>query len=223
MPDMPGHVARPRFLELSDDYLNQSIETRRRFAAALLAGDPLAGIYRQLRIGTAADWRHLEREFYAEDGPLAYWPYNRYGYLGNKQEILRQGVLEAIRVAERLPDTSMTRSHFAKPLPPDPVGRRIETWWICSGMHFEINVCDGDAQTTMILLTPAMPFLPDSRKPKLEQDGFIWTVGHKNQLEFYLSEYRKDQDRYPTLKKAYKTGGSAKERKDLRRLEKFQD
>jgi hypothetical protein len=103
MPDMPGHIARPRFLRLHDEYLNGSRENRRRFGLGLLSGDPLAGVYRHLRIGTAADWRHLEREFYAEEGHLAYWPYNRYGFLGNKQEILRQGALETIRVVEGLP------------------------------------------------------------------------------------------------------------------------
>jgi hypothetical protein len=223
MPDMPGLVARPRFLRLHDDYLNQSIETRRCFTLGLLTGDPLAGIYRHLRIGAAADWRHLEREFYAEDGPLAYWPYDRYGYLGNKQEILRQGALETIRAADGLPDSKMIRSNFNKPLPPDPVARRIESWWMCSGNRFEVNVCNGDTQTTMLILTPAMPKLPDNRKPKLEDDGYIWTVGHKDVLAGYIDEYRKDQSRYPALKKAYKISRGAKERRDLRRIEKFQE
>ncbi len=224
MPDMPGLVARPRFLRLHDDYLNQSIETRRRFALGLLAGDPLAGVYRHLGIGKAADWRHLEREYYAEDGPLAYWPYNRFGYLGNKQEILRQGVLETIRVADGLAESKMTRSHFKTPLPPDPVSRRIESWWMCSGNRFEVNVLDGDAQVTMMILTPAMPSLPDSRKPKLEHPGDIWTVGHKNVLQGYLGEYRKDQTNYPALQQPYKISkGGGKDRRDLRRINKFEE
>jgi hypothetical protein len=235
MPDMPGLVARPRFMRLHDEYLNESTENRRRFGLGLLSGDPLAGIYRQLGIGNAPDWRHLEREFYAEEGLLAYWPYNRFGYLGNKQEILRQGTLEAIRVADGLPASKMTRQYFNKPVTPGPVDRRLETWWMCSGNRFEVNVLDGDVQVTMMILTPAMPPLPDSRKVKLEQDGDIWTVGHKDVLSRYLSEYRADQTRYPTLEQPYKTNRTskssnisdtsqgAKERKDLRRINKFRE
>lgn len=221
MPDMPGLIARPRFMRLHDEYLNHSVENRRRFGLGLLAGDPIAGVYRHLGVGKAPDWRHLEREFYAEDGALAYWPYNRYGYLGNKQEILRQGALEAIRVAQRLPESKITRAHFNKRWPDAPVERRLETWWMCSGNRFEVNVLDGDSQVTMMILTPAMPTLPDSRKEKLENDGFIWTVGNKSVLSGYIGEYRQDQSRYPTLKPPYKISRGAQERKDLGRINKF--
>jgi hypothetical protein len=222
MPDMPGHIARPRFLRLHDEYLNGSRENRRRFGLGLLSGDPLAGVYRHLRIGTAADWRHLEREFYAEEGHLAYWPYNRYGFLGNKQEILRQGALETIRVVEGLPASKITRAYFKQPWPDEPVTRRLESWWVCMGHHsFEIDVLNGDVQTTMIIMTPAMPFLPDNRKPKLEKDGFIWTVGDRHVLEEYLGEYREDQSRYPVLEPAYKVTGHGSKDHHLRRLEKL--
>lgn len=223
MPDMPGLIARPRFMRLHDEYLNGSTENRRRFALGLLAGDPIAGIYRHLRIGNAADWRHLEREFYAEEGPLAYWPCNRFGYLGNKQEILRQGALDALRVAEGLPESKMTRAHFNRPGSAHPVGRRLETWWMCSGNRFEVNVLDGDVQVTMMILTPAMPALPDKRKVKLENDGFIWTTGHKDVLARYVGEYRSDQTRYPTLKQPYRISRGSRERRDLRRIEKFSE
>jgi hypothetical protein len=223
MPDMPGLIARPRFLRLHDDYLNGSTENRRRFGLALLAGDSLAGVYRHLGIGNAPDWRHLEREFYAEEGPLAYWPHNRFGYLGNKQEILRQGVLEAIRLAEGLPESKMARQYFRKAATTAAVGRRLESWWMCSGNRFEVNVLDGDTQVTMMILTPAMPSLPDSRKVKLEHDGDIWTMGHKDVLAKYLGEYRTDQQRYPTLLPAYKTAKGAKERRELRRINKFRE
>lgn len=223
MPDMPGLVARPRFMRVHDAYLNDSTEHRRKFALSLLAGDPLAGIYRHLGIGKAADWRHLEREFYAEDGALAYWPNNRWGYLGNKQGILRQGILETLRVAEGLAESKMTRQHFRKTVPPKPVRRRIETWWLCSGSRFEVNVLDGENQVTMMILTPAMPDLPDNRKVKLEKDGIIWTVGHKDVLKRYLSEYPAGQKRYPTLKEPYNVSRGAKDRKDLRRINKFQE
>lgn len=33
MPDMPGLVARPRFMQVHDAYLNESTETRRTPAA----------------------------------------------------------------------------------------------------------------------------------------------------------------------------------------------
>jgi hypothetical protein len=211
-------------MRLHDAYLNDSTENRRKFALGLLSGDPLAGIYRHLGIGNAKDWRHLEREYYAEDGALAYWPENRWGYLGNKQEILRQGALEAIRVAERLPESKMTRQNFKKPVPPTPVERRLETWWMCSGSRFEVNVLDGENQVTMMILTPAMPpDLADSRKVKLEKDGFVWTVGHKDVLKRYLNEYPAGQSRYPTLKDSYKVSKGAKDRKDLRRINKFQE
>jgi hypothetical protein len=219
-------------MRLHDEYLNASTENRRRFALGLLSGDSIAGVYRELGIGKAPDWRHLEREFYAEEGPLAYWPYNRFGYLGNKQEILRQGALEAIRVADGLPASNMTRQYFNKPGTACPVDRHLETWWMCSGNRFEVNVLDGDIQVTMMILTPAMPPLPDSRKVKLEKDGDIWTVGHKDVLSRYLSEYRADQTRYPTLEQPYKTSNTssksnasqgAKERKDLRRINKFRE
>jgi hypothetical protein len=223
MPDMPGHIARPRFLGVHDQYLNGSTENRRRFGLGLLSGDSLAGIYRQLGIGSAPDWRHLEREFYAEEGPLAYWPYNQFGYLGNKEEILRQGVLEAIRVAQRLPESKITRAHFRKPWPDEAVERRLESWWICAGHSFEVHVLEGEGQVTMIIMTPPMPFLPDSRKVKLEKDGFIWTVGHKDVLAVYRSEYRADQSRYPTLKQPYKTAKGNRKSRDLRRLPKFQE
>jgi hypothetical protein len=224
MPDMPGHIARPRFLNLHDQYLNGSTENRRRFGLGLLSGDPLAGVYRHLGIGKAPDWRHLEREFYAEEGHLAYWPYNRFGYLGNKQEILRQGVLEAIRVAEGLPESKMTRQHFKKECAAEEVERRLESWWICMGHCFEVHVLDGENQVTMIILTPPMPHLPDERKVKLEQDGFIWTIGDKHPLMHYRSEYRVDQSRYPAVLPPYKVSGAAgKNARDLRRLNKFQE
>jgi hypothetical protein len=208
MPDMPGHIARPRFLRLHDAYLNESREHRRRFGQALFAGDSLADAYRHLRIGSSADWRHLEREFYADEEPLAYWPYNRFGFLGNKQEILRQGALEAIRVAEGLSASQMTRRYFDKPWPDEPPARRLESWWVCMGDHcFEIDVLDGELQVTMMIMTPRMPFLPDKRKPKLEKDGFIWTVAHRHLLEEYLGEYRKDQDRYPKIEPVYRIAG----------------
>jgi len=223
MPDMPGLIARPRFMQLHDIYWNESTETRRLFALGLLSGDDVADVYRKLKIGASVDWRHMQREFYAEEGPLAYWPYDRYGYLGNKQEILRQGALEAIRVAERLPDSKITRQHFRKASPAEPVKRRLETWWVCSGSRFEINVLDGDTQTTMMILTPAMPVLPDKRKPILEHDGFIWTVGQKDVLQGYLGEYRSDQTRYPTLKQPYKVPRRAQASRELRRMNKFQE
>lgn len=223
MPDMPGLVARPRFMQLHDAYLNDSTQTRREFALALFSGIGLADVYRQLGIGKAADWRHLEREFYAEEGALAYWPYNRWGYLGNKEEILRQGVLEAIRVAEGLAESKMTRAHFKKPGTAKPVKQRLETWWLCSGSRFEVNVLQGDAQVTMMILTPALPNLPSSRKVKLEKDGFIWTVGHKDVLQRYIGEYPEGQSRYPKLKESYKTSRRTKERRDLRRINKFQE
>lgn len=223
MPDMPGLVARPKFMRLHDAYLNDSTENRRKFAYGLLCGDPIAGIYRQLGIGSAKDWRHLEREFYGEDGALAYWPYNRWGYLGNKQEILRQGALEAIRVAERLPASRMTRQNFRTPVEPKPVKRYIETWWMCSGNRFEVNVLDGDHQVTMMILTPGMPNLSDNRKVKLEKDGFVWTVAHKDVLKRYLSEYPAGQSRYPKLQDPYPISKGAKERKDLGRINKFQE
>lgn len=223
MPDMPGLIARPRFMRLHDDYLNDSVENRRRFGLGLLAGDPIAGIYRHLGIGQAKDWRHLEREFYAEEGALAYWPYNRWGYLGNKQEILRQGAIETIRVAEGLPESKMTRQHFSRPWTPGPVRHRVETWWMCSGNRFQVDVLKGDAQVTMMILTPHMPPLPDSRKVKLEHDGFIWTVAHKEVLTGYLGQYRSDQSRYPKLKDAYKASRGARDRKNLGRLAKFSE
>lgn len=223
MPDMPGLVARPRFMQLHDEYLNESTETRRKFALGLLSGDPLAGIYRQLGVGRAPDWRHLEREFYAEDGPLAYWPDNRWGYLGNKQEILRQGALEAIRVAEGLPESKMTRRHFARSGPEKPVKQRLETWWLCSGNRFEVNILKGEVQVMMMILTPGMPNLPDSRKVKLESDGFIWTVGHKDVLKRYIGEYPAGQTRYPTLKQPYRISKGDRDRRDLRRINKFQE
>lgn len=223
MPDMPGLVSRPKLMRLHDSFLNESRENRRKFGLGLLAGDPLVGVYRHLRIGAAPDWRHLEREFYAEDGPLAYWPDNRWGYLGNKEEILRQGILETIRVVEGLSEAKMTRRHFARPWPDVPVERALETWWMCSGSRFEVNVLDGDSQVTMMLLTPAMPELPDSRKVKLENPGFIWTVGHKDRLASYLADYPK-QDKYPSLKQPYRVArGNAKARKELRRINKFQE
>ncbi len=221
MPDMPGLIARPRFMRLHDQYLNAGTDNRRRFALELLSGRPLARVYQDLGIGTAADRRHLEREFYAEEGPLAYWPYDRYGYLGNKQEILRQGLLETVRVVEGLPASSMTRQHFKRPQGDEPVSRRLETWWMCSGNRFEVNVLDGDSQVTMMILTPASPPLPDKRKAKLEHDGFIWTIGHKDVLSSYLGQYRSDQTRYPTLEPAYKVSGSTVGRRDLRRINKF--
>lgn len=223
MPDMPGLVARPRFLHLHDDYLNDSTENRRRFALALLSGETIADTYRRLGIGRAADWRHLEREFYAEDGPLAYWPYNRYGYLGNKHEILRQGALEAIRVVEGLPASKMTRAHFRKPCTPQPVERRLETWWICSGYGLEVDVLDGDTQVTALILTPSMPVLPDSRKPKLEKDGVIWTVAHKNVLTRYRGEYRTDQTRYPDIQDPYPVTRAPKVARELGRINKFDE
>lgn len=209
MPDMPGHIARPRFLRAHDDFLNESRKNRRRFGEKLLSGLSLADAYRELRIGTSADWRHLEREFYADDGPLAYWPYNRFGFLGNKEEILRQGALETIRVAEGLSASQMTFRHFEHPWPKEhePPARAIESWWVCMGDHcFEIDVLDGARQVTMMIMTPRMPFLPDKRKPKLEKDGFIWTVAHRHLLEEYLGEYRKDQSRYPKIKPVYRIG-----------------
>lgn len=223
MPDMPGLVARPRFMRLHDDYLNQSREHRRQFAYLLLCGDPLAGVFRQLGVGGAADWRHLEREFYAETGSLAYWPYDRWGYLGNKQEILRQGLLEAVRVAERLAESKMTRQNFRRPVAPDPVPRRLETWWLCSGNRFEVDVLDGDNQVTMMILTPAMPDLPDKRKVKLEHDGFVWTVAHEDVITHYLGQYRSDQSRYPSVKQPYKVSKGAKDRRNLRRINKFSE
>jgi hypothetical protein len=223
MPDMPGLVARPRFMRLHDDFLNDSVENRRLLGLGLLSGQSLADVYRQQRIGGRADWTHLEREFYAEEGPLAYWPYNRYGYLGNKQEIMRQGILETIRVAEGLAESRITRQHFNRPWPERPVQRRVETWWVCSGSRFEVNVLSGDTQVTTLLLTPAMPVLPDNRKPKLEQDGFLWTIAHRDVLQGYIGEYRSDQSRYPTIKAAYKVARRDKESKPLGRINKFQE
>lgn len=221
MPDMPGLIARPRFMRLHDDYLNGGTENRRRFALALLSGEPIAGIYRQLKIGSAPDWRHLEREFYAENGALAYWPFDRYGYLGNKEEILRQGALETLRVVDNLPEAKMTRQYFNKPGADEPVRRRVETWWMCSGNRFEVNVLDGDSQVTMMILTPGMPALPDNRKVKLENDGFIWTVAHKDVLSRYLGEYRGDQARYPTVKQPYRISQGSRQRSELGRINKF--
>lgn len=223
MPDMPGLIARPRFIRLHDDYVNASTENRRLMGLGLLAGHTLADVYKSLGIGNRADWRHLEREFYAEEGPLAYWPYNRYGYLGNKQEILRQGLLESIRVAERLPESRMNRRYFSRPKPADPVERPLETWWMCSGNRFEVNVLEGDRQVTMMILTPAMPSLPDSRKVKLEHPGFIWTVGHQTVLQGYRNEYPKGQTRYPTLKQAYRVARRERDWRQLRRINKFQE
>ena len=223
MPDMPGLIARPTFLRLHDQFLNGSTENRRRFGHALFSGQDLADAYASLRIGTAADRRHLAREFYAEEGPLAYWPYDRYGYLGNKQEILRQGVLEAIRVAQGLSESRMTRRHFSRPWPDEPVPRRLESWWMCSGNRFEVNVLDGDTQVTMMILTPAMPALPDSRKPKLEHDGFIWTVALRRVLQGYIAEYPAGQTRYPTLKPAYVVTRRKRLSKLLGRINKFQE
>lgn len=224
MPDMPGLIARPRFMRLHDEYLNASRDNRRRFGLLLLAGDPLADVYKQLGIGKSGDWRHLEREFYAEEGLLAYWPSNRYGYLGNKQEILRQGLLETIRVAEDLPEDRITRQHFKNPWPDQDVKRHLETWWLCSGNRFEVNVLDGEGRLIMMILTPAMPELPDSRKPKLENDGVIWTVAHKDVLTRYLNEYRQDQSRYPSIRDPYKVAGTAgRDARDLRRINKLDE
>jgi len=224
MPDMPGLIARPRFMRLHDEYLNASRENRRRLGLALLSGNSLAGVYRELGIGRAADWRHLEREFYAGEGPLAYWPDNKYGYLGSKEEILRQGILETLRLAEGLAEDQMTRQHFRKPWDGHGVERFLETWWLCSGNRFEINVLNGDGRLIMMILTPAMPELPDSRKPRLENDGIIWTVAHKDVLSRYLGEYRRDQSRYPTLRDPYRVSGAAgRQGRDLRRINKFDE
>ena len=119
----------------------------------------------------------------------------------------------------------MTRQHFRKPWEDDlDVGRLLETWWLCSGNRFEVNVLDGDGQLIMMILTPAMPELPDSRKPKLESDGIIWTVAHKDVLSRYLGEYRKDQSRFPALRDPHKVSGPAGRRgRDLRRINKFDE
>lgn len=223
MPDMPGLIARPHFLRLHDDFMNASRENRRQMALGLLSGESLADVFKSLRLGNRRDWQHLEREFYAEEGPLAYWPYNRYGFLGNKQEILRQGLLETIRVAEQLPETRINRRHLSRPWPADPVVRPLETWWMCSGTRFEVNVLDGDRQVTIMILTPAMPKLPDSRKVKLENPGFIWTVGQRAVLQGYRDEYPAGQTRYPTLKQAYRVARRQRQWRELRRLNKFQE
>jgi hypothetical protein len=190
----------------------------------LFVGTGLREIFRRFKIGDRKDWQHAQREFYGEKPPLAFWPERRGKYYtGDKEEILRQGFLESIRVAEGLGARQMRIDNFAKKRTARRVKRRIEMWWVCSGYSgFEVNVLNGEAQVTMLILTPAMPPLPDVRKAKLERPGIIWTVASRETLQSYVDYYRKDQKRYPKISPAY-SAGDDEEEAELGRLEKLSE
>ena len=221
MPDMPGNIARPKFMRAVDAHLNDSVKARHDFAHDLLSGASLRQACENAAIGEQQDWQHLELEYYAEESPLAYWPTSQWPDIGNKQEVIRQGLLEAIRVAEGLEPDEVTPGQFDDQQGAGkPVKRNIEMWWCCAGHHFEVNVLDGANQVTMVILTPSMPTLPDDRKVKLEKDGFIWIVGHKDELQGYIDTYPA-QDRLPELQPVYPIPGREAENEPLRRLNKF--
>ncbi len=217
MPQMPGNTARPSFAIEYDQYQNASMSNRRNLMLALLTKPTLREVFESQNIGKKFEHAHLERHFYGDknkydydDGKRGgYWPGNQWGYLGNKEEILRQAHIESIRAAEGLTREQVTVEGVEKAIPDtkDPVTLPIETHWVCAGCYFELVVHTGSYQVSTIILTPALPDLADDEKDDLELEGPVWTVGHQDQLAIHLAYYKESGKNKPTIDPVYPVAG----------------
>ena len=219
MPDMPGNFAQPQFLIAVDNAANYSVGRRNKFMRLLLQGASWMDILEALDIGTAALREHVTTDFLGDDLDAgAYWPSNRWGYLGDKSEIVRQGAIEAIRLASDLDANDLRvlaeggaaavadRFPEAKDADTAQVEKKIDSWWMCAGHHFEVVVADRDTHVNIFILTPSVPDLPDERKVRLVKPSHIWFIGHQDQLAAYRQYYRRvdrDAGDRPELDPAY--------------------
>jgi hypothetical protein len=226
MVQMPGNVARPEFAIKNDEMMNKTNAGRRALALSLLNEPSLVKVYEGT--GTQGERDHMVRHFFGgqrryEDGKMgAYWPDDRWGYLGNKVEIMRHGLLEAIRVAQGLDRGQMTPEGVGSYIANDaevPL-KPVETLWICAGSHFEVVIHEGDYQVTMLLLTPSMPDIPDAEKADLEVIGKIWTVGLCYELEHHKEYYKKGAPNIPELEDVPEVLGREDESKLIKVINK---
>ena len=204
MTNMPGNIARSAFMKEVDDAGTARWGVRRKYALGLLMGHDFQKVYEDCGVALQSDHKHMQRHFLGEKREDdAYWPDDQWGYLGNKQEIIRIGALEAIRVAHGMTREDMVPENFKDPSGDnEPSGVVIETVWICAGHHFECCVVELEPgeRVLRVFLTPSFPDIPDDKKPAMtDQNHTITVVGHQREMRAYQDYYPDHQDRIPPL------------------------
>ncbi len=203
MTSMPGNIARPAFMKEIDDASAASWGFRRKYTLGLLAGDDFKKIFRDCDIGSTEDREQTQRHFMGESrSKNAYWPDDQWGYLGVKQEIVRIGFLEAIRIAHGYERADMVAANFKDPSDDNKEsGCLIDTVWICAGHYFECCIVEIEPKQRVlhVILTPSFPDIPDDQKPIMTEKGPITVIGHERSIKGYQDYYPERQDPIPPL------------------------
>jgi hypothetical protein len=168
-----GHISKGKVHTLVDTALNNpanNFARRTAFNNDLLAAGPTVDDYLAVlrnRAGVPAqETGYLKQTWYNEgidlQGPIGWWLWLQPIHL-----IIRKGLIKAIELANRDPDTGNARN------PPLP----IDSYWITSGNEVEVILTvDGPPQqprqVTRIILTPPSPG-PTPRRTRLSP---MWVI-----------------------------------------------
>jgi hypothetical protein len=142
-----GHLLRD-----TDKLLAQTAQYQQRLAELRKRSESLVDLAAQQSIiNTPTDYSHAEKEWLGgPNEPLAWWP-----YVPDKEEILREGFIQAYELALQ-----------------DPKGvKPIETYWIPGWTAFAAVALAGPGVTYLLLLTPPPP--PGRLVGTIDQEVFV--------------------------------------------------
>ena len=220
MTDMPGNLARSKIMRELDYHRNESMVFRYRLLEKMMRGVPLVQAWSQLEVGSPPMLKHVREHFFSDDRPKAYWPYDQWGYLGNKEHTTRLGTIESILVAEGLRNAKIDADGVKARLAelkrrwPDADAvpeNKIFTVWICAGKHYESYVTEmegpdkaheyGTRTVMHVMITPSYPDSANAqRTAPLDRTSKIDVIAHERELDGYLAYYDKKKDRKPKLR-----------------------
>jgi hypothetical protein len=147
-----AHIGKGIVHKMVDTYANSN--QRQSFLAALQSTRDYLDILRNDVGVSAGQIRYLHDTWYNQ-GTGGWWP-----WLQPIQPIIRQGLIAAIDLASRNPDTGAARNF------------PIDSYWIPVGDQVETIVAVSPQQVTRLLLTP--PSLPSTQNRNTRMP--IWVV-----------------------------------------------